>query len=183
MESCECRITKRGRHWCDDCFIEDAKAHGMIPVGIVREHTGRQWDKNLMVECPGCKQHRVVRPANYRRGMGKKCNACAGKDRMGKPHRPKKAQDCEGCGKQFVPIASGIKQCDACVIEMVRSKGHHPIRLLVVDGFRRVECKCATCFHTGTSRLDDIKRNKVRQPWRCQRCFTNTPLTSPKRSA
>lgn len=183
MESCECKITKRGRYWCDDCFIEDAKAHGMVPVGIVREHNGKQWNKHLMVECPDCKQTRIVKPANYRRGQGKRCNACAGKRRIGRAHRPKNPQPCLECGEQFVPRAGGVKRCDDCLMEIIRSKGHNPIRLLMVDGTRRVECKCATCFRTGTSRLDDITRDKVRQPWRCQRCYTNTPLTSPKRSA
>ena len=174
MGKCEkCRGTVNVQK-CDECLTAEMTSLGFDVVSCGYRQMRTQRARIVVVRCPDCRGEREVVPGNARAGLGIRCAACAGKARIGQ-HRERPRQTCPRCGVEHREWA---RVCDECVVEEMQELGHNALGVEMVDGIRRVRCRCSVCEQIGMPRRDDLKRERVHSPWRCAGCNDRNPVAS-----
>lgn len=165
MAACECKSTARRLVKCDAHLMEEMRGLGLDPVSCGYRHNGRQNVRVVSVRCPGCEEVRDIFPGNARMGRGIRCTKCAGLARVGQPRRDP-VKTC-ACGTTY---STHSLQCDECIVEEMCDLGHDAISIVRSKRIVYAVCRCSVCGEKKSARVDDLKRPRVRRPWRCGEC-------------
>lgn len=165
MSACNCKSTSRSVIKCDEHLMAEMRARGLDPVRCGYRNNGVQNLRVVVCRCPGCKEEREVIPGNARRGLGIRCAKCAGAARVGQPRR-EPVRKCE-CGATF---STRSKMCDDCIVDEMQGLGHDALGIERKGGIVYAVCRCSICKSMKRARVDDLKRPRVRSPWRCGAC-------------